>query len=67
MQYGADAFQAAVELSAKYINERFLPDKAIDIIDEAGAAQRIKQPAQRLAHIDKGEIERIIAKVARIP
>ena len=67
VQYGNDAFQAAAELSAKYINERFLPDKAIDIIDEAGAAQRIKQPAQRLAHIDKGEIERIIAKVARIP
>ena len=65
--YGDDAFQVAAELSAKYINERFLPDKAIDIIDEAGAAQRIKQPAQRLAHIDKGEIERIIAKVARIP
>ena len=67
VQYGDDAFQAAAELSAKYINERFLPDKAIDIIDEAGAAQRIKQPAQRLAYIDKGEIERIIAKVARIP
>ena len=67
VQYGDDAFQAAAELSAKYINERFLPDKAIDIIDEAGAAQRIKQPAQRLVHIDKGEIERIIAKVARIP
>ena len=67
VQYGDDAFQAAAELSAKYINERFLPDKAIDIIDEAGAAQRIKQPAQRLAHIDKGEIERIIAKVAHIP
>ena len=67
VQYGDDAFQAAAELSAKYINERFLPDKAIDIIDEAGAAQRIKQPAQRLAHIDKGEIECIIAKVARIP
>ena len=67
VQYGDDAFQAAAELSAKYINERFLPDKAIDIIDEAGAAQRIKQPAQRLEHIDKGEIERIIAKVARIP
>ena len=67
VQYGDDAFQAAAELSAKYINERFLPDKAIDIIDEAGAGQRIKQPAQRLAHIGKGEIERIIAKVARIP
>ena len=67
VQYGDDAFQAAAESSAKYINERFLPDKAIDIIDEAGAAQRIKQPAQRLAYIDKGEIERIIAKVARIP
>jgi len=46
VHYPDDAFQAAAELSAKYINERFLPDKAIDIIDEAGAAQRIAQPEE---------------------
>ena len=62
-----DAFQAAAELSAKYINERFLPDKAIDIIDEAGAAQRIKQPENRVSHINKHEIEQVVAKIARIP
>ena len=67
VHYTDDAFQAAAELSAKYINERFLPDKAIDIIDEAGAAQRIAQPENRQEEIGKNEIERIIAKIARIP
>ena len=62
-----DAFAAAAELSAKYINERFLPDKAIDIIDEAGAAQQIRLPENRVAHIGKAEIEQIVAKIARIP
>lgn len=62
-----DAFVAAAELSAKYINERFLPDKAIDIIDEAGAAQQIRLPENRVAHIGKTEIEQIVAKIARIP
>ncbi|MDK4544491.1 ATP-dependent Clp protease ATP-binding subunit ClpA [Kingella kingae] len=67
VEYLDEAFQAAVELSAKYINERFLPDKAIDIIDEAGAAQRIALPENRLTQINKAEIERIVAKIARIP
>lgn len=67
VQYLDEAFQAAAELSAKYINERFLPDKAIDIIDEAGAAQRIRLPENRVAQIDKHEIEQIVAKIARIP
>ncbi|SSY70931.1 ATP-dependent Clp protease ATP-binding subunit ClpA [Alysiella crassa] len=67
VQYLDEAFQAAAELSAKYINERFLPDKAIDIIDEAGAAQRIRQPEHRTTHIDKTIIEQVIAKIARIP
>ena len=67
VHYTDDAFQAAAELSAKYINERFLPDKAIDVIDEAGAAQRIAQPENRQEEIGKNEIERIIAKIARIP
>ena len=65
--YTDEAFQAAAELSAKYINERFLPDKAIDIIDEAGAAQRIRQPEKRVNPIDKNQIETIVAKMARIP
>ncbi|MDK4585730.1 ATP-dependent Clp protease ATP-binding subunit ClpA [Kingella kingae] len=67
VEYLDEAFQAAAELSAKYINERFLPDKAIDIIDEAGAAQRIALPENRLTQINKVEIERIVAKIARIP
>ncbi|MDK4565130.1 AAA family ATPase, partial [Kingella kingae] len=66
-EYLDEVFQAAAELSAKYINERFLPDKAIDIIDEAGAAQRIALPENRLTQINKAEIERIVAKIARIP
>ena len=65
--FADDAFVAAAELSAKYINERFLPDKAIDIIDEAGAAQQIRLPENRVAHIGKTEIEQIVAKIARIP
>ena len=65
--YTDEAFQAAAELSAKYINERFLPDKAIDIIDEAGAAQRIRLPEKRVNPIDKNQIETIVAKMARIP
>ncbi|ULJ64319.1 ATP-dependent Clp protease ATP-binding subunit ClpA [Wielerella bovis] len=67
VQYLDEAFQAAAELSAKYINERFLPDKAIDIIDEAGAAQRIRQPEHRATHIDKTIIEQVVANIARIP
>ncbi len=65
--YTVDALQAAAELSAKYINDRHLPDKAIDVIDEAGAAQRIAKPELRKEIIDKAEVEAIIAKIARIP
>ena len=65
--YTVDALQAAAELSAKYINDRNLPDKAIDVIDEAGAAQRIAKPELRKEIIDKAEVEAIIAKIARIP
>ena len=53
--------------SAKYINDRHLPDKAIDVIDEAGAAQRILTPSKRKKTIGKSEIEEIVAKIARIP
>ncbi len=67
VKYAAAALQAAAELSAKYINARHLPDKAIDVIDEAGAAQRILVPSKRKKTIGKAEIEDIVAKIARIP
>ena len=67
VKYAAAALQAAAELSAKYINDRHLPDKAIDVIDEAGAAQRILVPSKRKKTIGKLEIEEIVAKIARIP
>lgn len=67
VKYAAAALQAAAELSAKYINDRHLPDKAIDVIDEAGAAQRILAPSKRKKTIGKGEVEEIVAKIARIP
>ena len=67
VKYALAALQAAAELSAKYINDRHLPDKAIDVIDEAGAAQRILSPSKRKKIISKGEVEEIVAKIARIP
>jgi len=67
VKYAVAALQAAAELSAKYINDRHLPDKAIDVIDEAGAAQRILAPSKRKKTIGKGEVEEIVAKIARIP
>ncbi|AVO35573.1 ATP-dependent Clp protease ATP-binding subunit ClpA [Ottowia oryzae] len=67
VKYAVAALQAAAELSAKYINDRHLPDKAIDVIDEAGAAQRIATASKRKKTIGKHEIEEIVAKIARIP
>ena len=67
VKYAVAALQAAAELSAKYINDRHLPDKAIDVIDEAGAAQRILPASKRKKTISKLEIEDIVAKIARIP
>ena len=67
VKYALAALQAAAELSAKYINDRHLPDKAIDVIDEAGAAQRILPVSKRKKTISKTEIEDIVAKIARIP
>ena len=67
VKYALAALQAAAELSAKYINDRHLPDKAIDVIDEAGAAQRILPPSKRKKIITKTEVEEIVAKIARIP
>ena len=67
VKYAVAALQAAAELSAKYINDRHLPDKAIDVIDEAGAAQRILPASKRKKTISKAEVEEIVAKIARIP
>ncbi|MBN8445466.1 MAG: ATP-dependent Clp protease ATP-binding subunit ClpA [Gammaproteobacteria bacterium] len=67
VRYTQKALRAAAELSAKYINERHLPDKAIDVIDEAGASQRLLPASKRKKVINVPEIEHIIAKMARIP
>lgn len=67
VKYSLGALTSAAELSAKYMNDRFLPDKAIDVIDEAGAAQRILPKIKRKKTISNKEIEDIVAKVARIP
>jgi ATP-dependent Clp protease ATP-binding subunit ClpA len=67
VKYAVAALQAAAELSAKYINDRHLPDKAIDVIDEAGAAQQILPANKRKKTITKTEVEEIVAKIARIP
>ncbi|KPN09531.1 ATP-dependent Clp protease ATP-binding subunit ClpA [Xanthomonas arboricola] len=65
--YADDALQAAVDLSVKHIGDRLLPDKAIDVIDEAGARQRLLPEGKRKELIDIEEIETIVAKMARIP
>jgi ATP-dependent Clp protease ATP-binding subunit ClpA len=67
VKYSAAAISSAAELAAKYINDRHLPDKAIDVIDEAGAAQRILPKSKQKKTIGKPEIEEIVAKIARIP
>ena len=67
VKYALGALQAAAELSAKYINDRHLPDKAIDVIDEAGAAQRILPKSKQKKTISRTEVEEIVAKIARIP
>lgn len=67
VRYTQKAIRAAAELSAKYINDRHLPDKAIDVIDEAGASQRLLAEELRSKIIDVAEIEHVIAKMARIP
>jgi len=67
IKYTAAALSTAAELSAKYINDRHLPDKAIDVIDEAGAAQRILPKSKQKKVITPKEIEDIVAKIARIP
>jgi ATP-dependent Clp protease ATP-binding subunit ClpA len=67
VKYALGALQAAAELSAKYINDRHLPDKAIDVIDEAGAAQRILPKNKQKKTITRSEVEEIVSKIARIP
>ena len=67
VKYASSALTTAAELSAKYINDRHLPDKAIDVIDEAGAAQRVLPKSKQKKVIGNKEIEDIIAKIARIP
>ncbi|MCI3205105.1 MULTISPECIES: ATP-dependent Clp protease ATP-binding subunit ClpA [Pandoraea] len=67
VKYSSSALSAAAELSAKFITDRHLPDKAIDVIDEAGAAQRILPKSKQKKTIGKGEIEEIVSKIARIP
>jgi ATP-dependent Clp protease ATP-binding subunit ClpA len=67
VKYLAGALTAAAELSARFINDRHLPDKAIDVIDEAGAAQRILPKSKQKKAITKHEIEEVVAKITRIP
>jgi len=67
VNYTDDAVRTAVELSARYINDRKLPDKAIDVIDEAGAAQHLVPADKRAKTIDVTQIENVVAKIARIP
>ena len=67
VRYSETALTSAAELSARFINDRHLPDKAIDVIDEAGAAQRILPKSKQRKVIGKGEIEEVVAKIARIP
>jgi ATP-dependent Clp protease ATP-binding subunit ClpA len=67
VRYTADAIKSAVELSSRYINDRKLPDKAIDVIDEVGASQMLVPPAKRKKVIGAREVEAVIATMARIP
>ncbi|RMD80349.1 MAG: ATP-dependent Clp protease ATP-binding subunit ClpA [Gammaproteobacteria bacterium] len=67
VRYAKAALRAAAELSARYINDRHLPDKAIDVIDEAGATQHLLPPSKRKKTIGVTDIEQVVAKMARIP
>ena len=67
IKYSATALSSAVELSARYITDRHLPDKAIDVIDEAGAAQRVLPKSRQKKVIGKQDIEEIVSRIARIP
>ena len=65
--YDEDAIRAAAELAAKYINDRFLPDKAIDVVDETGAADRLRGEKERTHRVTANDVEAVVAKIAKIP
>jgi ATP-dependent Clp protease ATP-binding subunit ClpA len=67
LKYSDAALRAAAELADRYINDRHMPDKAIDVIDEAGASQRLKPADQRSTTIEVADVEDVVAKIARIP
>jgi ATP-dependent Clp protease ATP-binding subunit ClpA len=67
VKYTDDALDTAAKLSARYITDRFLPDKAIDVIDESGAANRLREGAERKKELGTLEVEQVVAKMARIP
>ena len=67
LRYTDKALRAASELAARYINDRFMPDKAIDVVDEAGAAQQLQPPSKRKKSIGAADVEQVVAKIARIP
>lgn len=67
LKYTDRALRVAAELADKYINDRFMPDKAIDVIDEAGAYQQLQSPSRRKKQISASDVEQIVAKIARIP
>ena len=67
MKYTDDAIKAAVELSARHMGDRKLPDKAIDVIDESGASMMLLPPDQRKKMIDVAEVEEVVSRMARIP
>jgi len=67
VKYSAKALRAAAELSDKYINDRHMPDKAIDVIDEAGAANQLLPASRRKKSVSVGDVENLVAKIARIP
>ncbi|MES2823167.1 MAG: ATP-dependent Clp protease ATP-binding subunit ClpA [Pseudomonadota bacterium] len=67
LRYTDAALRAAAELADRYINDRFLPDKAIDVIDEAGAYQQLQAPSKRKKTIGVADVENVVAKIARIP
>ena len=67
LRYTDKALRTASELAARYINDRFMPDKAIDVIDEAGAAQQLQPASRRKKSIGVSDVEQVVAKIARIP
>ncbi|MEX1237509.1 MAG: AAA family ATPase, partial [Pseudomonadales bacterium] len=67
LKYTDRALRVAAELASKYINDRFMPDKAIDVIDEVGAYQQLQPPSKRKKQISVSDVEKMVAKIARIP